>query len=338
MQSIAFSFREFDRELIKHLSEKISLNLSTYSFSSFLLGISFPKALPPDETALLKKEFQFALVKELGKKLHATADFEKPEVCVTIDFNSKKIFLHVSSLFLHGIYKKFSRNLAQTIFYCPKCRGRGCAECSFRGKLGIKTIQELIAEPLVKAFQAKDNKFHGAGREDVDVRMLGNGREFVLELIEPKKRKANLRELQKGVNRKNKRRISVKNLCYVEKNSVSLLKESKSEKIYEAVVSCRKNLSREGIKKLKNAGFTVFQRTPERVSGRRADLVRERKAKILKTKILSKKTFSLRMLAESGLYVKEFVSGDGGRTIPSISSLLGNNCGCRQLDVVKILR
>ena len=32
-------------------------------------------------------------------------------------------------------------------------------------------------------FGATASKFHSAGREDIDVRMLGGGRPFVLELV-----------------------------------------------------------------------------------------------------------------------------------------------------------
>ena len=37
----------------------------------------------------------------------------------------------------------------------------------------------LLATPP----QARECKFHSAGREDIDVRMLGDGRPFALELI-----------------------------------------------------------------------------------------------------------------------------------------------------------
>ena len=50
-------------------------------------------------------------------------------------------------------------------------------------------MQDLIAEPLMKKpfFDCEKTIFHSAGREDVDVRMLGNGRPFVLEMIDAKR-------------------------------------------------------------------------------------------------------------------------------------------------------
>ncbi len=35
--------------------------------------------------------------------------------------------------------------------------------------------------------KAREYKFSSGGREDVDVRMLGNGRPFVIEFCDPKK-------------------------------------------------------------------------------------------------------------------------------------------------------
>ena len=338
METAFFSFKGFNGDLIKRLSGAISVKLNGFSLRTFLLGICFPNALSADEAALLKKEFQFALVKELERKLKARADFEKPQVQIIIDFDSRKISFSIASVFLYGVYKKFSRKLAQTIFYCPKCRGKGCKECSFRGKLGIRTVQELIAKPCMQAFKAKDNKFHGSGREDVDARMLGNGREFVLELIEPKKRKLNPKKLQKEVNKKIGKRVLVSRLCFSDRKMVEKLKEAKHEKIYLATVSCKKTIEKNFLKELGGKEIVLEQRTPHRVSGRRADLVRERKAIILQAKQLSKKSFSMKIQAEAGLYVKEFISGDDGRTIPSVSSIIENDCRCKQLDVVRILR
>jgi tRNA pseudouridine synthase 10 len=40
---------------------------------------------------------------------------------------------------------------------------------------------------------------------------------------------------------------------------------------------------------------------------------------------------------QHGTYVKEWISGDEGRTTPSLASLLGVGARCRQLDVEEIL-
>ena len=88
------------------------------------------------------------------------------------------------NLWLESRYRKLKRGLPQTVFYCPRCKGdrrrrQGCPQCEGFGKLTKESVQELIARRLVPAMQAKEGRFHGAGREDVDVLMLGRGRPFV---------------------------------------------------------------------------------------------------------------------------------------------------------------
>jgi tRNA U54 and U55 pseudouridine synthase Pus10 len=88
-------------------------------------------------------------------------------------------------------------------------------------------------------------------------------------------------------------------------------------------------------------GCTLAQRTPERVAHRRADKIRRRK--VIETSDPSIEVgddgtlfgqFDLR--CESGTYVKETVHGDGGRTQPSIASLIKAKCTVEWLDVADI--
>ena len=79
----------------------------------------------------------------------------------------------------------------------------------------------------------------------------------------------------------------------------------------------------------------ISQQTPERVLHRRPDLVRKRKVKSIEAKAVGGK-LEVRVLAEAGTYIKELISGDNGRTVPSISSLLKCRAKCDSLDVVGI--
>lgn len=49
-------------------------------------------------------------------------------------------------------------------------------------RMGDGSVQEIIADVIFPDFKADFYKFHAAGREDIDVRMLGKGRPFMLEL------------------------------------------------------------------------------------------------------------------------------------------------------------
>ena len=88
----------------------------------------------------------------------------------------------------------------------------------------------------------------------------------------------------------------------------------------------------------KLAGVKLAQRTPERVAHRRADLIRRRTVfetskPIIDTMEDGVREIEFTLRCESGTYVKETVHGDGGRTQPSLSSLIQAKCDVLWLDV-----
>jgi tRNA pseudouridine synthase 10 len=334
MQPVGFEFTGFNRELLAQLVEKIKEGLKGYEFESFLVGCTFEDYLSEEAKTILKKKFQPLLVKHLEKELKAKADFKSPEVQILVNFNQDLIFFLVRSVYISGRYKKYIA-LPQTKHYCFKCKGKGCDYCNYKGVLSEESVEELIAKHAMQAFDAPQAKLHGAGREDIDVRMLGPGREFVLEIIEPKKRNVDLKKLEKEINKAEKGKIEVIALQYCAKEKIAELKAKRSDKVYLASVECSKEVSDKELKKLIGA-YAVEQRTPLRVLQRRADIVRKKKVTILEAK-KKDKLIELKIRAESGLYVKEFISGDEGRTKPSVSELLNASCQCKQLDVIDII-
>jgi tRNA pseudouridine synthase 10 len=70
---------------------------------------------------------------------------------------------------------------------------------------------------------------------------------------------------------------------------------------------------------------------------RRADLIRERYIYKVKVRKVSHKRALMEIHCQGGLYVKELVSGDEGRTIPNVSDLLGNKAKTLKLDVLKVI-
>jgi len=92
------------------------------------------------------------------------------------------------------------------------------------------------------------------------------------------------------------------------------------------------------LKKLKSLVGIINQRTPQRVLHRRADLMRRREVKAIKWKQINSKTIELTIKASAGLYIKELISGDDGRTRPSVAEALGHKAVCKELDVIGIER
>jgi len=81
----------------------------------------------------------------------------------------------------------------------------------------------------------------------------------------------------------------------------------------------------------------IKQQTPLRVLHRRADLIREKYIYEVKVKKLSLKRAEMKIRCQGGLYVKELVSGDEGRTTPSVSELLENRAKPLKLDVLNVI-
>ncbi|SOV18554.1 conserved Plasmodium protein, unknown function [Plasmodium sp. gorilla clade G2] len=71
--------------------------------------------------------------------------------------------------------------------------------------------------------------------------------------------------------------------------------------------------------------LNIMQKTPIRVLHRRSLINRERKIFQFKLIYLHEHFSLLYLLAQSGLYIKEFVNGDKGRTIPNLKQFFGDD-------------
>jgi len=241
-------------------------------------------------------------------------------------------------VFFEGRYRKFVRDLPQTVFFCHECKGRGkgCSHCGGYGKLTKDSVQELLTRVAMPRFRARRNKFHGAGREDVDVRMLGPGRPFVYEVLQPKNPRPDLEELAGEVNRRYAERIEVLGLRWCGRERVAEVKGARQTKEYEAVIVPSAPLDGGVLRSLLGRRIEVVQRTPRRVAHRRADLERRRWIEVVSCEPIEDGRWRLRIRSEHGTYIKEAISGEEGRTQPSVASLLGVACTCSELDVVGV--
>jgi tRNA pseudouridine synthase 10 len=203
-----------------------------------------------------------------------------------------------------------------------------------------ESVEELVSKPFLNAAEGEKTAFHASGREDIDARMLGGGRPFVVEVSRPKKRFLDLPKLKETINDGAEGKIGVSGLRFVGKEFVRRLKKAESaQKEYRALVEFERDVPEGELKALEKnlSGALIKQRTPLRVMHRRADLTRERYIYWVKVKKVSPKQAELEVRCQGGLYVKELVSGDEGRTVPSVSELLGNRAKTIKLDVLNVI-
>lgn len=325
--------------------------IQNFEFSSFLVGARVPKELVAKEEEMwseigaahcepLKKDLKRQIGLKLEEKTGKKVDFEDPDLSLLVDFTQEpmKINIDLNSLFVYGEYRKLVRGIPQTRWYCRECRGKGCEHCGFTGKAHEESVEELVA-PSIKEFAGgRKEKFHGAGREDIDAKMLG-WRPFTVEILKPIRRNLDFGAVEKKLNTENKGKVEVRKLRLSDKKEMRLLKTIKLDKTYQLEVTCEKPFDEKTLSEITEE-FTelmISQRTPTRVAERRADKVRKRKVKSVECKKKTEKTFNAIVKAESGTYVKELVSGDEGRTKPSFAEYVGP-CKVTKLDVVKVHR
>lgn len=332
----------------KNITDVINkINEEDIEFSTFLVGSRVSPEILKKEEELhekleldvenIKKEINREIGKELFFKLGREVDFDNPNIVITVDFVNDNIDIQINPIFIEGRYKKLIRGIPQTKWPCRKCKGKGCPDCNYTGKQYTETVEELIYPPVIKLAAGNDSKFHGAGREDIDVKMLGNGRPFVLEIKEPHVRNLDLKLLEGQINEFADGKVEVLNLKFVGRERKGEIKCSSTDtyKVYKALVDVENDIEENDLDLLQSMKI-IKQRTPIRVSHRRADKIRTREVRKIGVKWINSRKFEMIIECAGGLYIKELISGDEGRSNPSVSEILGTPALCTQLDVLEV--
>lgn len=338
-------------KLVDGLTEKALAAMQGYEFTTFLVGVELPVKVEEREDEFkaafnlgysesVRHEFGRLFGKALGARTGKETDYLKPDLVAVIDPFKEKVRLQVNPLFVAGRYRKLVRDIPQSKWFCSNCRGRGCEKCGGTGKLYPESVEELSSKPLLEAAQGEKTAFHASGREDIDARMLGTGRPFVIEISKPKKRVFDLKEMEEKINAGAAGKVEVSKLRFVSKDVVRRLKKGEgSQKKYRLLAEFENEVSDVDMHTLEErlSSALIKQQTPLRVVHRRADLTREKYIYKLKVKKVSPKRALMEIYCQGGLYVKELVSGDEGRTTPNVSDLLGNRAKTLKLDVLKVM-
>jgi tRNA pseudouridine synthase 10 len=307
--------------------------------------------LAADAGELLKSEVNREVGRRVGARLEKAVDFERPDVQLLLDLDADEITTTINSIAVYGRYRKVERDVPQTEWPCSNCGQTGrvtngpCPECDGTGYRYTTSVEQEIAPTLVTALRGDEGVFHGAGREDVDALMLGSGRPFVFEVKHPHRRDVDLGALEAEINAASDA-IEVEGLRYASHRMIERVKELDAAKTYRMTVAFDAPITDAELQSALDElrGATIAQRTPQRVDHRRADLVRERTVYDVSGATTEKQpetsggetTATLTVDGAGGLYVKELVSGDGGRTEPSLAGLLGVGAEVTALDVLAV--
>ena len=339
-------FDKLDEGLYEKIDDKI--NRLGVEFETFLVGSKISKDIQERDEELsekfnldvetIKKEVNRLIGLGIWERYDKEAEFESQDIVFNVDLTGEpKVRIQINPLYIEGKYNKLKRGIPQTKWPCTKCKGRGCEECNYTGKQYPESVEELISEHFLKLTKGREAKFHGAGREDIDVLMLGSGRPFVLEIKEPKIRNIDLASMEEKINHINEGKTSYHNLHVCERRRKAEIKQSSPDtyKVYNALVKCDGEIDMDKLEQIRDLN-EIHQQTPQRVLRRRADKVRIKHVLDLSYEMIDDTSFNMRIKTEGGLYIKELISGDDGRSKPNISEILGVNAICEQLDVIEV--
>jgi len=338
--------------MLKRLDSAAELplnELSAWEFSTFWVGtkvefgllarekeVASDMGIEPDRSIKVDINRRIGLI--IASRTGKEPKLDNPDMLIIVDTAFMTYGLEPSPLFIYGRYRKLARGIPQTKWPCRKCHGKGCGYCDFKGKMYETSVEEIVAAPVMKTTSATAHSFHGMGREDIDAIMLGNGRPFILELQRPRRRQLDMGTLCALINAESVGKVEVSDLRYSSRAEVRNLKAAVPHKSYVARFTTMSKVNKEKLVEVLSglSGTTLSQRTPTRVAHRRADLIRMRTVIDCKLLEFDGETASVEIIAESGTYIKEFVTGDKGRTVPSISASLGIDCSVVSLDVMEV--
>lgn len=336
---------------IEGYAKDVAKALEGLDYENFLIGVRVAGEIAEREDKLraefgieygesMRMECSREIGKEVTRLTGRVVEFKKPDIVVIVEVPGPKVSVRPMPLYISGRYRKLVRGMPQSRWDCVHCRGEGCEICHGTGKIYPTSVEEIIGEPVLELTEGQSIKFHGAGREDVDAVVKGNGRPFVVEIKEPRRRRLDLSELEREINKRAEGKVEVVGLAFSDKKTVRRLKERSkvAEKTYRALVEVNREVAEEELEKLEKSfnGCLINQYTPKRVLHRRADKLRVKRVYEMRAKKVDSNRIELVVRCQGGLYVKELVSGDDGRTRPSVSEVMGTGARCVELDVISV--
>ncbi|MDQ2049975.1 tRNA pseudouridine(54/55) synthase Pus10 [Natronolimnohabitans sp. A-GB9] len=357
------------------IAESIVEALEDVDFATYQVGTRVPPlveendrllredaGLEPDVGESFKRECNREVGRRVGAKTGTDVDFDRPDVLAVVDLDafdplealdsesvtSHAVDVQVNPAFVYGRYRKLERDIPQTEWPCRECGGSGiqlgddgeepCDYCGGSGYMYETSVEQTVRPHVVDAMDGEEGTFHGAGREDVDARMLEEGRPFVLEVKRPKTRDPDVETLEREINDAAEGSVEVEGLRLATYEMVERVKEHDASKQYRADVEFADPVDEDAFEAAleKLSGTTVEQETPQRVDHRRAALTRERTVYDADGELQAPTEAEVRIHGEGGLYIKELVSSDEGRTEPSLAGLLETDAAVTALDVIGV--
>ncbi|HEY7081556.1 MAG TPA: hypothetical protein VH500_17830 [Nitrososphaeraceae archaeon] len=299
-----------------------------YEFNTFLIGTSLAAQFIEREDeirailkirgmASIKHHITSAVRKKFRMLTRASEKFDKPDVLITVNIfsdNSYNVTTRSRSIIAAGRYTKNQRGIYQKT---PKSKEltESNANRPFR-----KSIEEIITYKVLAATMGSNVRFNWIGSEDKNSLVLGAGRPFFVEILNPKKRSFSNNSL-------------IIEECQINARLAILDTDHprsapRSRTVTKIMIHCSESLSTKDLRELTSLTGTIVKLKSK------FSLI-EKKIYSVSVDRIDKSLFYLTIDADSGLPIKQFVGGKEYAN-PNISMLLGSQCDCLSFDILDV--
>ncbi len=307
---------------VQSVHKMVLESATRYEFKTFLLGVTMrPSVVDKDDfirskfhligAESVKSAFAHDLSKSLSRSTKTKLKILTPDLWLTVNLRTDSVHARSAPAYVSGRYLKEKRGMPQKLAKCPECDGSGCIKCSGTRE----SVETNISEYLCGIFEAESSKITWVGGEDKSSLVLGSGRPFFAQMMNPKKRKPRppkRQNLADGLNI-----VQLENIKSPPKMPV------KFRSIIKVLVSTQDEISDGGLKQVKemrHSGIAVYEKS--RRNEKSVYSVRYRKS--------GPKSLAITLEVDGGLPIKKFVGGD--TVFPNLTDMLETACECEYFD------
>ena len=302
-----------------------------FQYDTFLIGAVLPMQVYEREDALRARlkirgmeSVKSQLTRELGIQFSSATgkkvDYLDPDLVMNLAIdkeNNVGLSIRSRPVIFFGRYRKKAPGFAQKQDKCTHCEGKGCKDCGQTGLSGFDSIEGLLAKELVRRTGGRTPKFSWLGSEDRSSRVLGDGRPFYVRVYDPKRRRFKsmaIRGDSISARLMPAKETAPQQSAFVVKTKIQ--------------IRCDRPVQRDELKKLDSlSNSEVRFESRSRIATKMIYSAATRR--------IDDSSFSLTIVADGGLMIKQFVGGEEYMK-PNVSETLGCKCDCITFDILDV--
>ncbi len=317
-------------DVVEEYVEKVAKILRSYDVETFLIGFRDPVEMEEAQQEIVDRfrlehweKVKEELKREIGKAVMSRygyrAKYEDPDVVVEID----PVRDEVRAVFPSEIYVARLRKYARDLHIDSKA-------------LYGNSIESVLSEKASGVFEAEYISIKPSARIYPGYRVIGSGLSVSVEIHSPKRRFRDVKSVEDALNI-DPERYSLEIISRVRRRNIGELGGYIRRIVYRVLVhfdsECIRDKAVEYVaEKIYGLSSEVIaQRTPSRMLRWKYDYTRYGRVKVVDVLGVSRGLFEVVLVSDKNLYIEEVVSGDYGRTEPSVSSVVG--CGATPVKI-----